>query len=141
MLLKVVSSIIGSNQEMSNDKLMDIVCKVLRGRKFLIVRDDFWSTEAWDQIQRIFSKDDTRLKYVADYVNSSDFLSHTKSFLSSYDSWNLFTKNYSKKICPPLLVETGKDIVQQCQGLPLSVVVVAGLFGKMDLTYDNWKEG
>ncbi|KAG5610644.1 hypothetical protein H5410_021925 [Solanum commersonii] len=33
----------------------------------------------------------------------------------------------------------GKHIVQQCQGLPLSVVVVAGLLGKMDPTHDNWK--
>ncbi|KAH0745539.1 hypothetical protein KY285_007196 [Solanum tuberosum] len=41
-----------------------------------------------------------------------------------------------KDQCPPLLVELGKHIVQQCQGLPFSIVVVAGLLGKMD---DNWK--
>ncbi|KAH0714417.1 hypothetical protein KY284_007322 [Solanum tuberosum] len=123
MLLEVVSSITGSNQEMSNDKLMEIVYRGLKGRRFLILIDDIWSTEAWDQMQRIFPKDDkkrqilltTRLKYVADYVNCPDFPPHT-------------------------VKEIGKHIVQQCQGLPLSVVVVAGLLGKMDPTHDNWKK-
>nr|QRG33145.1 Rpi-amr1a [Solanum americanum] len=149
MLLQVVSSItIGSNQGKSDDQLMEIVYRSLKGRRFLIVIDDIWSTEAWDQMQRIFPNDDnksrilltTRLKYVADYVSCPDFPPHCKSFLSLDDSWNLFTeKLFKKDPCPPLLVEIGKHIVQQCQGLPLSVVVVAGLLGKMDLTHDNWK--
>ncbi|KAH0745536.1 hypothetical protein KY285_007193 [Solanum tuberosum] len=130
IFLEVVSSITGSNQEMSNDKLMEIVYRGLKGRRFLIVIGDIWSTEAWDQMQRIFPKDDkkrrilltTRLKYVADYVNCPDFPPQTKDH------------------CPPLLEEIGKHIVQQCQGLPLSVVVVAGLLGKMDPTHDNWKK-
>ncbi|KAH0775862.1 hypothetical protein KY290_007273 [Solanum tuberosum] len=149
MLLEVVSSITGSNQEMSNDELMEIVHRGLIRRRFLIVIDDIWSTEAWDQIQRIFPKDNnksrilltTRLKYVADYVNNPDFPPHSKSFLSLEDSWNLFTKKIFKKDhCPPLLEKIGKHIVQQCQGLPLSIVVVAGLLVKMDLTHDNWKK-
>ncbi|KAH0714429.1 hypothetical protein KY284_007334 [Solanum tuberosum] len=149
MLLEVVSSITGSNQERSNDQLMEIVYRGLKGRRFLIVIDDIWSTEAWDQMQRIFPNDDnksrilltTRLKYVADYVSCPDFLPHCKSFLSLDDSWNLFTeKLFKKDLCPPLLVEIGKHIVQQCQGLPLSVIVVAGLLGKMDPTCDNWKK-
>ncbi|XP_006365678.2 putative late blight resistance protein homolog R1C-3 [Solanum tuberosum] len=149
MLLEVVSSITGSNQEMSNDQLMEIVYRCLKGRRFLIVVDDIWSTEAWDQMQRTFPNDDnksrilltTRLKYVADYVSCPDFLPHCKSFLTLDDSWNLFTgKLFKKEVCPPLLVKIGKHIVQQCQGLPLSVIVVAGLLGKMDPTYDNWRK-
>ncbi|KAH0778059.1 hypothetical protein KY290_009470 [Solanum tuberosum] len=149
MLLEVASSITGSKQEMSDDELMEIVYRGLKGRRFLIVIDDIWSTEAWDQMQRIFPNDDnksrilltTRLKYVADYVNCPDFPPHSKSFLSLEDSWNLFTeKLFKKDHCPPLLEEIGKHIVQQCRGLPLSVVVVAGLLGKMDPTQDNWKK-
>ncbi|KAH0714402.1 hypothetical protein KY284_007307 [Solanum tuberosum] len=107
MLLELVSSITGSKQETSDDELMEIVYRGLKGRRFLIVIDDIWSTEAWDQMRRIFPNDDnksrilltTRLKYVAYYVNCPDFPPHTK------------------------------HIVQQCQGLPLSVVVMAGLLG------------
>nr|QRQ90283.1 putative resistance protein Rpi-amr1_2271 [Solanum americanum] len=150
MLLEFVSSITTeSNHEMSDDQLMEFVYRGLKGWRFLIVIDDIWNTEAWDQMQRIFPNDNkksrilltTRLKYVADYVCSPDFPSHCKSFLSLDDSWNLFTeKLFKKDPCPPLLVEIGKHIVQQCQGLPLSVVVVAGLVGKMDPTHDNWKK-
>ncbi|PHU08536.1 hypothetical protein BC332_20396 [Capsicum chinense] len=80
VLLELVSSISRdrtySNQEMSKDQLMEIVYRGLKGRRFLIVTDDIWSTEAWDQIQRIFPNDNnksrilstTRLKYVADYM-------------------------------------------------------------------------
>ncbi|TMW88198.1 hypothetical protein EJD97_018924 [Solanum chilense] len=148
MLLELVSSIMGNKQERSNDELMEIVYRGLKSRRFLIVIDDIWSTEAWDQMQRIFPNDDnksrilltTRLKYVADYVSCPDFPPHSKSFLSLEDSWNLFTKKLFKNDpCPPLLEKTGKHIVKQCRGLPLSIVVVAGLLGKMDLTHDNWK--
>ncbi|KAK4358403.1 hypothetical protein RND71_024013 [Anisodus tanguticus] len=149
MLLEAVSSITGSNQEMSDDQLMEIVFRGLKRRRFLIVIDDIWSTEAWDQMGRIFPNDDnksrilltTRLKYVADYVFCPNFPPHSMSFLSIDDSWNLFTeKLFRKDPCPPLLEEIGKHIVQQCRGLPLSIVVVAGLLGKMDPTHDNWKK-
>ncbi|XP_049370951.1 putative late blight resistance protein homolog R1A-4 [Solanum verrucosum] len=149
MLLELVSSITGSKQETSDDELMEIVYRGLKGRRFLIVIDDIWSTKAWDQMQRTFPNDDnrsrilltTRLKYVADYVSCPDFPPHSKSFLSLEDSWNLFTeKLFKKDHCPPLLEKTGKHIVKQCRGLPLSVVVVAGLLGKMDPTHDNWKK-
>ncbi|KAH0775859.1 hypothetical protein KY290_007270 [Solanum tuberosum] len=149
MLLELVSSITGSKQETSDDELMEFVYRGLKGKRFLIVIDDIWSTKAWDQMQRTFPNDDnrsrilltTRLKYVADYVSCPDFPPHSKSFLSQNDSWNLFTeKLFKKDSCPPLLVEIGKHIVRQCQGLPLSIVVVAGLLVKMDLTHDNWKK-
>ncbi|KAH0775855.1 hypothetical protein KY290_007266 [Solanum tuberosum] len=109
MLLEVASAITGSNQERSDDELMEIVYRGLKGRRFLIVIDDIWSTEAWDQMQRIFPNDDnksrilltTRLKYVVDYVNCPDFPPHSKFFLSLEDSWNLFTeKIFKKDPCP-----------------------------------------
>ncbi|PHT65355.1 hypothetical protein T459_29780 [Capsicum annuum] len=148
MLLEISSSITGRNQEMSNDQLMEVVYRGLKGRRFLIVIDDIWSADTWDQMQRIFPNDGnksrilltTRLKYVADYVSCPDFPPHCKSFLSLEDSWNLFTeKIFQKDPCPALLEEIGKPIVHQCRGLPLSIVVVAGLLGKMDPTHDNWK--
>ncbi|KAM3271042.1 putative late blight resistance protein R1A-10 [Capsicum chacoense] len=141
VLLELVSSISRdrtySNQEMSNDQLMEIVYRGLKGRRFLIVTDDIWSTEAWDQIQRIFPNDNNksrilltiRLKYVADYV-SLDFPPHDMSFLSLDDSWNLFSERlFREESYPSHLEGLGKHIVQQCRGLPLSIIVIAGLLG------------
>ncbi|XP_047255206.1 putative late blight resistance protein homolog R1A-3 [Capsicum annuum] len=150
MLLEVASSVGGIiNQETSNDRLMEIVYRGLKGRKFLIVIDDIWSTEAWDQVRRIFPNDynksriilTTRLKNVADYASSPDFPPHDVSFLSLDDSWKLFTgRLFRMDPCPLQLVKIGKHIIQQCQGLPLSIVVIAGLLGKIGLTRDNWKK-
>ncbi|PHT29324.1 hypothetical protein CQW23_31077 [Capsicum baccatum] len=152
VLLELVSSISRdrtyNNQEMSNDQPMEIVYRGLKGRRFLIVTDDIWSTEAWDQIQRIFPNDNnksrilltTRLKYVADYL-SLDFPPHDMSFLSLDDSWNLFSERlFREESYPSHLEEVGKHIVQQCRGLPLSIIVIAGLLGKMEPTHDNWKK-
>ncbi|KAM3203763.1 hypothetical protein P3L10_031389 [Capsicum annuum] len=152
MLLELVSPINRDRTDendlkKSNDQLAESAYS-LKDRRFLIVIDDLWSTEAWDQMQRIFPNDNnksrilltTRLNYVADYA-SPDIPPHDMPFLSFDDSWNLFTKRlFQEEPCPPQLEEIGKHIVQQCRGLPLSIVVVAGLLGKMDAGSDNWKK-
>ncbi|KAH0777694.1 hypothetical protein KY290_009105 [Solanum tuberosum] len=97
MLLELVSSITGSKQETSDDELMEIVYRGLKGRRFLIVIDDIWSTKAWDQMQRTFPNDDnrsrilltTRLKYVADYVSCPNFPPHDLT----YDNWKKVEEN------------------------------------------------
>ncbi|XP_055823296.1 putative late blight resistance protein homolog R1A-4 [Solanum dulcamara] len=149
MLLEVVYLITGINQEMSNDKLVEIVYRGLKRKRFLIVIDDLWSTEAWDLMRRIFPNDNnrsriiltTRLKNVADYASSPDFPPHDMSFLSLDDSWNLFTERlFREDPCPPQLEKVGKRIIKQCQGLPLSIIVIAGLLGNIIRTHDNWKK-
>ncbi|KAF3621618.1 hypothetical protein FXO38_31740 [Capsicum annuum] len=48
---------------------------------------------------------------------------------------------YSEKIhVPPQLEEIGKHIIQQCQGLPLPIIVIAGLLVNVERTHDNWKK-
>nr|XP_016465403.1 PREDICTED: disease resistance protein RPP13-like [Nicotiana tabacum] len=113
MLLEPVSSISQdrtdeSNQKISNDQLAEIVYRGVIGRRFLIVIDDLWSTEAWDQIQRIFPNDNNRsrillttsLSYVADYA-SPDFPHHNMSFLSFDESWILFTETLLREDLTP----------------------------------------
>ncbi|PHU03591.1 hypothetical protein BC332_28842 [Capsicum chinense] len=57
------------------------------------------------------------------------------------DSWNLFTERvFRKDPCPPQLEKIGRHIIRQCQGLPLSIVVVAGFLAKLDPTHYHWKK-
>ncbi|XP_031109026.1 putative late blight resistance protein homolog R1B-12 isoform X2 [Ipomoea triloba] len=107
----------------------------LLGQRYLIVIDDIWDTQAWDDIHRCFPEDlngsrillTTRLKQVADYVSSGNNL-YSMRFLNLNESWNLFYKKvFVEKKFPLEFEKVGRGIVEKCQGLPLTIIVVAGL--------------
>ncbi|KAI3453196.1 hypothetical protein Pfo_009859 [Paulownia fortunei] len=135
----------GINQ-LSDQKLAEQLYRSLKGKRYLIVMDDIWCTEAWDDVKRSFPDDKngsriiltSRLTEVALYVNS-DSPPHHMRFLSVDEGWELLKlKVFSKQGCPPELEDTGKQIAEKCQGLPLAIVVVAGHLSKMSKKRDFW---
>ncbi|KAL8056776.1 hypothetical protein ABFX02_04G140500 [Erythranthe guttata] len=120
----------------------------LIGRRYLIVLDDMWSTDAWDRINFFFPDNTnksrivvtTRLSSVATYFGSSSYLS--MKFLNEDISWNLFCKKTFAQLegCPPELEEIAKKIVRKCRGLPLSIVVIGGLLRKSYKTKEYWED-
>ncbi|XP_057801573.1 putative late blight resistance protein homolog R1B-23 [Salvia miltiorrhiza] len=124
-----------------------LICEYLMGRKYLIVMDDIWSKKAWDDVKMLFPDVGngsriivtTRLQDVAAYVGSSSSI-YTMSPLDAYHSWNLLKhKVFAGTYFPIELEEIGKKIVQNCGGLPLSIVVVAGLLSKVH-TISSWEQ-
>ncbi|KAL2515616.1 Disease resistance RPP8-like protein 3 [Forsythia ovata] len=80
----------------------------------------------------------TRLENVGGYANSCSTPHHMR-FLNKGESWNLFCENvFGKDGCPTELKQIGKKIVQNCQGLPLAIVVIAGLLSKATKTQHYW---
>ncbi|XP_075082861.1 putative late blight resistance protein homolog R1A-10 isoform X2 [Nicotiana tabacum] len=135
-------------RNMSEDELLDQVHRKLKRKRYLIVLDDMWTIEAWDQVRRSFPDDEngsrimitTRLLEVANCAGN-DFPPHHMPFLSLEDGWKLLSlKVFANEDCPPQLEEVGKQIAKQCQGLALSVVVIAGLLSKIIRTYDDWQQ-
>ncbi|XP_057785026.1 putative late blight resistance protein homolog R1B-16 [Salvia miltiorrhiza] len=117
------------------------------GRRYLIVMDDMWSKKAWDDVRMLFPDSGngswiivtTRLHDVAAYVDSSSSI-HTMSVLDAHHSWNsLEQKVFAGTYFPIELKDIGKKIVQNCGGLPLSIVVVAGLLSKVH-TRSSWEQ-
>ncbi|XP_059298089.1 putative late blight resistance protein homolog R1B-12 [Lycium ferocissimum] len=108
--------------------------KLQRGR-YLIVIDDIWSTNAWDDISQWFPDYKgsqilltTRCGNVASYAAHGS-CPHQMSPLNPTESWELFQDKINVKEQFSLeFVEIGKNIVYSCQGLPLSIVVVAGFY-------------
>ncbi|KAL2514842.1 putative disease resistance protein [Forsythia ovata] len=48
-------------------------------------------------------------------------------------------KVFGGECCPPELEEIGKEIAENCKGLPLALVVIGGLLYKAKRTKDYWK--
>ncbi|KAL2559823.1 Disease resistance RPP8-like protein 3 [Forsythia ovata] len=132
-------------REKSFEELADYLYKNLKGMRYLMVLDDVWDTNVWDNVKRLFPNDNygsrimmtTRLENVAGYENSCS--PHHMRFLNEGESWNLFCENvFGKDGCPTELKQIGKRIVQNCRGLPLAIVVIAGLLSKATKTQHYW---
>ncbi|KAL8057183.1 hypothetical protein ABFX02_04G168100 [Erythranthe guttata] len=118
----------------------------LISKKYLVILDDMWSIEAWEQIQFFFPDNSngsriiitTRLLDLASHFGPS-FLK--MSCLDADRSWKLFCQNAfgQEEGCPRELERIGKKIVEKCKGLPLSIVVIGGLLGKSLKTQEYWE--
>ncbi|KAK4400120.1 putative late blight resistance proteinR1A-10 [Sesamum angolense] len=133
---------------MSDDWLAEELCRHLRNNRYLIVIDDVWTREAWDDIRMAFPNTDlasrilltSRNREVALHANA-DSPPHNLRFLTVDESWELLCrKTFRKERCPPELEELGRQIARKCYGLPLAIVVISGLLLKREKTHDWWKK-
>ncbi|EYU24356.1 hypothetical protein MIMGU_mgv1a022056mg [Erythranthe guttata] len=133
LFVQLLSTLISEMDSETNEQLLgQKLHKILWGRRYLIVIDDIWSVEAWEEVSRFFPDNNngsrivvtTRISNVAIYFDSPCF---ELSFLDE------------DKICPLELEDIGKEIVRKCKGLPLSIVVIGGLLGRSNRTREYWE--
>lgn len=152
VLLELCGSIRSMPDEDTDVKCKDEVAAHLRrsllGQRYLIVVDDIWTQKAWDEIQRCFPDENngsrilltTRQKEVAEYANAGEY-SFNMRFLDPDEGWKLFYQKLHVKECLNKELETvGRNIVKKCQGLPLAIVLLAGLLSSSNKSsLDEWK--
>ncbi|XP_031098065.1 putative disease resistance RPP13-like protein 3 [Ipomoea triloba] len=127
-----------SNYELAREQ----VYRLLKHQRYLIVVDDIWSTNVWDDLMRCFQDDNigsrilltTRQKNVAEYADSGNHFCHTLPFLDSNESWDLFQSKLCKRLSPEF-EKIGREIVDKCKGLPLAIIVAAGLLSNSNQTF------
>ncbi|XP_015164736.1 putative late blight resistance protein homolog R1B-14 [Solanum tuberosum] len=134
--------------EKDDNELADLVQKKLKGPRYLLVVDDIWSTDVWDNIRGIFPDCNNRSRIllttretnVAMYANPVS--PHKMNLLNLENSWKLICDKVfgPKHDCPPELVEIGKKIAEKCQGLPLTISVIAGHLSKVARTLGSWMD-
>ncbi|XP_076960904.1 putative late blight resistance protein homolog R1A-3 [Bidens hawaiensis] len=136
------------HESASESKLCEMLYQSLKGIKYLIVMDDIWSSKAWDDVGICFPDDKTgsrvlltnRLTEVAWHASQGGFI-HNLGHLTKDQSWELLCKKtFRGSECPESLVETGKHIAKKCGGLPLALVVIAGVLEKGDKREDLWEK-
>ncbi|XP_028101273.1 putative late blight resistance protein homolog R1B-23 [Camellia sinensis] len=133
-------------KNMTNENLGDKLYKSLKGERYLIVIDDFWDIGAWVDLKMYFPNDNngsrvmfTSLhKELAMYA-SPDCYPHCLRFFTEEESWVLLQqKVFPNESCPPELIKIWKHIMKKCEGLPLAIVIIAGLPAKNIKTQESW---
>ncbi|BAT91178.1 hypothetical protein LR48_Vigan08g196300 [Vigna angularis] len=131
----------------SEEELKKQVLNCLESKKYLVVVDDLWKRQDWDEVQDAFPDNNrgsrilitSRLKEVA--LHAGDDVPHDLRFLSEEESWELFCRKVFKgENCPSDLETLGKQMVQSCRGLPLSVIVLAGMLAKKEKSHREWSK-
>ncbi|GFY89247.1 hypothetical protein Acr_06g0011870 [Actinidia rufa] len=131
-----------------DEELAQRLYKSLKGRRYFILMDDIWDSRVWSDLKTCFPNDNngSRIMFTS---RNEDVASLAKSskpplslrFLTSDESWVLFQqKVFRRETCPPQLTEIGKHIAKKCQGIPLVIVVVAGILTNEEQSPDQWEK-
>ncbi|KAK6788836.1 hypothetical protein RDI58_012634 [Solanum bulbocastanum] len=128
------------------DELKDTLCRILHFKRYLILLDDVWDRRVWVDLIYFFRDSyngsrillTTRNHHVANSINT-DREPHHLRLLTYKESWELLKiKVFGNENCSPLLEKVGQEIARKCGGLPLSIVLVAGILSKMEKTEECW---
>lgn len=133
-------------------KLIELIKNELKGKRFLVVLDDIWRSDAWNSIRGAFPKGKggskvlftTRMKEVA---SSADPWSVPiePPFLTFEKGWELLRRKafpsdvFGNQVCPQEFEKLGKEMLKKCGGLPLAIVVLGGLLSTKT-SLDGWKK-
>ncbi|XP_065000210.1 putative disease resistance protein RGA3 [Musa acuminata AAA Group] len=138
-------------REQSRSQLEPTVERLLRGNKFLLVLDDVWDAQIWDDLLRNPLQGGaagskvlvtTRNAGIARQMKAAHF--HEMKLLPPEDGWSLLCKkatmNAEEERDAHDLKDTGMKIVEKCGGLPLAIKTIGGVLCTRGLSRDAWEE-
>ncbi|THG08160.1 disease resistance protein RPP13-like [Camellia sinensis] len=132
-------------EDASEEELKEVVSGRLRGRRYLIIMDNVWHKQVWDEVKPAFPDDlngsrillTSRLEEVASHASPRP--PHRLGLLDSEDSWELLRRKALKgNFCRQDLVEIGKQMAKKCDGLPLAIVLLGGILARQEETVETW---
>ncbi|KAI3451635.1 hypothetical protein Pfo_008300 [Paulownia fortunei] len=130
---------------MEEERLAEHLYKSLMRRRYLIVMDDIWSSNVWYDLQRYFPDvgNGSRILFTSRNkdVAPPNSIIYALPSLPNDQCWELLKKKvFGNEPCSPQLLGIGKEIAANCRGLPLAVVVIAGILSAMDKEESMWKK-
>ncbi|XP_027124760.1 putative late blight resistance protein homolog R1A-3 [Coffea arabica] len=148
MLCNVTELSRHDSSEMSNDELANRLRKCLIGRSYLIVMDDIWDIRPWSELKGSFpdNNNGSRILFTSriqklSWQDECKCYFHTLRPFHEEECWQLLKqKTFHKDECPQDLVEVGMEIARKCKGLPLSIVLVAGILARSKNSLYWWKQ-
>ncbi|KAH0661862.1 hypothetical protein KY290_030017 [Solanum tuberosum] len=131
-----------------DDVLADMLRKNLIGKRYIIVLDDMWDGMAWEDLRLSFPDVGnrsriivtTRLEKVGEQVMHYIDPCHLPSLTTKESCQLLQRKVFQKEDCPPELQDVSQAVAEKCKGLPLVVVLLAGIIKKRKMEESWWNE-
>ncbi|PHT39400.1 hypothetical protein CQW23_22973 [Capsicum baccatum] len=153
-ILLDIAKQVGVTEEERKDNLEDNLKSLLKTKRYVILLDDIWDVEIWDYLKLYLPECDSKIgsriiltsrnSNIGRYVGGDTSL-HVLQPLDSKNSFELFTTkifhfdNNDWASASPNLVNIGRDIVGRCGGIPLAIVVTAGMLRARERTEHAWK--
>ncbi|CAI9117674.1 OLC1v1019121C1 [Oldenlandia corymbosa var. corymbosa] len=146
LLLEILGEVVDQIFNKSEDNLAVVLYRHLKGKRYLIVLDDLWDISAWNSLKLSFPDDanGSRILLTSRHHDVAlqikpDRQPYSLRSLTRDESWELLQKNIRYiKGCSPTLTSHGMEVVELCKGLPLMILIVAGILASME--EDNWGE-
>ncbi|KAL8497688.1 hypothetical protein ACS0TY_021135 [Phlomoides rotata] len=131
--------------KLEEETLVEQIYKSLKGSRYLIVMDDIWDLNVWEALRRCFPDDGNGSRILLTSRNKDvappNSIIHELPFLLDEQCWELLEKKvFGSRTCPHELQGIGKKIAAKCCGLPLTVVVIAGVLSSVDEEESTWEE-
>ncbi|KAK9088026.1 hypothetical protein Syun_030420 [Stephania yunnanensis] len=126
-------------KKMAEEEIMGKLNNFLENKRYLVVLDDLWTLQAWDDFEKAFPNGKSGSKIMLTSRNErlaayADPRSQpvVPEMLSEKESWDLFCNRTFNNADPPGdfpqdLKHCGEKMVKKCGGLPLAIVVLGGL--------------
>lgn len=155
---KILRSILSqvSQQEYANidiwdeEKLINAIREFLKNKRYFVIIDDIWSSQAWKIIKcalfpnNVGSKIMTTTRSIT-IAKSCCSPHHDHVYeiapLTASNSMSLFVRRIfgSGDICPPQLEQVSSEILKKCGGSPLAIITVACLLANKACTNEEWR--
>ncbi|KAK6781259.1 hypothetical protein RDI58_023443 [Solanum bulbocastanum] len=153
-ILRDIAKQVGLTEQERKENLENNLRSLLKIKRYVILLDDIWDVEIWDDLKLVLPECDTNIgsriiitsrnSNVGRYIGG-DFSIHVLQPLDSEKSFELFTKkiftfdnNNNWDNASPDLVNIGRSIVGRCGGIPLAIVVTAGMLRARERTERGW---
>ncbi|KAJ3686781.1 hypothetical protein LUZ61_015945 [Rhynchospora tenuis] len=127
--------------------------KMLSGMRYLIILDDVWVVELWDQLKYALPDDKNGSRVmmtsrIVDVAKSADsrMEPYMPNLLNDEESCDLLLRKalqnqeVNEVECPIELLELAKELSKKCKGLPLALIVLGGILSTRDQTHHDWKK-
>lgn len=146
LLLGILNQVKCSNQQNEKNPA-DALRKFLLRKKYLLYIDDIWSVDTWEYLSRCLpdDKNGSRILLTSRNIDVASNIKREREplelrFLDENESWELMKiKMFKEQTCPPDLSKVGENIARKCKGLPLLVILVAGVLSGISNNVESWR--